>query len=100
MNGGNGSLNTKLQVFGGKDWNRWMIQTRVLCRDEDVVDLVNEGYIVVVTDATEAQRNTHRETRKKDHKALLYNHQCVDMNVFEKIVDSTAAKAAWDTTVQ
>lgn len=40
------------------------------------------------------------ETRKKDHKALFYIHLCVDMKVFEKIVDSTTANAAWDTLVQ
>ena len=25
MNGGNGGLNTKLPVFDGKNWNRWLI---------------------------------------------------------------------------
>ena len=51
--------------------------------------------MAVVADATEVQRNVNKETRKKDYKALFYIHQCVDMNVFEKIVDSMTTKAAW-----
>ena len=67
---------------------------------QGVLDLVIDSYTVVATDATEAQRNTHRETRKKDHKSLIYIHQCVDTNVFEKSVDSTMTNAVWDTLVQ
>lgn len=60
MNGGNNSFNIKVSVFDGKNWNRWIIQMRVLFDTQDVLDLVNEGYTVVVADATKAQRNTHR----------------------------------------
>ncbi|XP_058746260.1 uncharacterized protein LOC131619139 [Vicia villosa] len=38
--------------------------------------------------------------RKKDKNELFYIHQCVDTKVFEKIVDSTTAKVAWDTIVR
>lgn len=72
----------------------------VLFGTQDVSDLVNDGYIEVAADAMEVQRNMHRETRKKDHMALFYIHQCVDMNVFEKIADSTTMKATWETLVQ
>lgn len=72
----------------------------VLFGAQDVLDLVNDGYAAVAADATEAQRNTQRVMRKKGQKALLYIHQCVDVNVFEKIADSTTAKAAWDTFVR
>ncbi|XP_050890791.1 uncharacterized protein LOC127096240 [Lathyrus oleraceus] len=41
-----------------------------------------------------------REMRKKDQKALFYIHQCVDMNGFKKIPDSTTVKVTWDTLVQ
>ncbi|XP_050888532.1 uncharacterized protein LOC127093633 [Lathyrus oleraceus] len=70
MNGGNCSLITKLPVFDGKNWNRLMIQMRVLFGAQDVLDLVNDGYTTVTIDATEAQRNTYRELRKKNKKAL------------------------------
>lgn len=77
-----------------------MIKIRVLFGAQNVPDLVNNSYTTVVADETEAQRNTHRETRKKENKALFYIHQCVDTSVFEKIVDSTMAKVMWDTLVR
>ena len=64
----------------------------VLFDAQDVLDLVNDGYAVVATKATEVQRNTYREFRKKKQKVLFYIHQCVDVNVFEKIADSMTVK--------
>jgi hypothetical protein len=97
---GNGNMNTKLPVFDGKNWNRWMIQMRVLFGAQDVLDLVTDGYVPVAADAMNEQKNAQKEVRKKDQKALFFIHQCVDVNVFEKIADSTTAKAAWDTLVR
>ena len=73
MSGGS-SLNTKLPVFDGKSWNRWMIQMRVLFGAQDVLDLVTNGYVPVTPDATEEQRYAERATRKRDRKALFYIH--------------------------
>ena len=85
---GNGNMNTKLPVFDGKNWNRWMIQMRVLFGAQDVLELVIDVYIPVAEDATEDEKEAQRNKRKRDQKALFYIHQCVDVNVFEKIVDS------------
>lgn len=62
-----------------------------------MLELVNDGYTLVVENATKAQRNAQPETRKKNHKELFYIHQCMDTKMFEKISDSTKAKAMWDT---
>ena len=97
---GNSSLNTKLPIFYGKNWNRWMIQIHVLFGAQDVLELVTNGYVPVVVDATEEERNEQRDKRKKDQKALFYIHQCVNVNVFEKIVNSTTTKEAGDTLVR
>lgn len=72
---------------------------RVFFGAQVVVDLINDGYTPITENATEAQKNVQREMRKNDHKALVYIHQCVDMKVFEKIVDSITTKAIWDTLV-
>lgn len=44
---GNDNLSTKLPVFDGKIWNRWMIQMRVLFCAQNVIDIVNDDYISV-----------------------------------------------------
>ena len=92
MSGNN--LNTKLPVLDGKNWNRWMIQMRVLFGAQDVLELVTDGYVPVAADATEDEKEAQRETRKRDQKALFFIHQCVDVNVFEKIADCTTSKEA------
>ena len=97
---GNGGFNTHLPVFDGKNWSRWSIQMRVLFGAQDVLEFVNDGVPDLAGNATEAQRNLHREKKKKDQKALFYIHQCVDAKIFEKIAESTTAKAAWDTLVR
>ncbi|KAK2367554.1 hypothetical protein QL285_080824 [Trifolium repens] len=97
---GNSGMSTKLPVFDGKNWNRWMKQMIVLFGAQDVLELVTEGYVPVAADATDAQKLAQKDTKKKDQRALFYIHQCVDENVFEKIADSETAKAAWDTLVR
>ena len=91
---GDNSLNTKLPVFNGKNWNKWMIQMRVLFGAQDVLDLVTDGYVPAAADATEEQRTAERVMRNRDQKALFYIHQCVDEIVFEKIANSTTSKGA------
>ena len=91
---GNSDMSTKLPVFDGKNWNRWMKQMIVLFGAQDVLELVTEGYVPVAANATDAQKLAQKDTKKKDHRALFYIHQCVDENVFEKIADSETVKAA------
>lgn len=66
---------------------------------QDVLDLFNDGYVVVAANAIEAQRNMYRELRKKDQKALFYIHQCVDVNGFKSIIYSMTENALWDILV-
>ena len=71
-----------------------MIQRHVLFGAQDALELVTDGYVPVAADAAKEERNEQRDKRKKNQKVLFYIHQCVDMNVFEKIVDSTKVKGA------
>src|ERR1044072_9171198 len=77
-----------------------MIQMRVLFGAQDVLELVTDGYIPVAENATEDEKEARRNKRKRDQKALFYIHQRVNVNVFEKIVDSMTSKEAWDTLVR
>ncbi|KAK2358394.1 hypothetical protein QL285_095582 [Trifolium repens] len=71
---GNGGMSTKLPVFDGKNWNRWMKQMIVLFGAQDVLELVTEGYVLVAADATDAQKLAQKDTKKKDQRALFYIH--------------------------
>jgi hypothetical protein len=44
----------------------------------------------------ETQRTLHREQKKKDGKGFFIIHQCVDSNIFEKIIEEETAKGVWE----
>lgn len=46
--------------------------------------------------ANDIQQATHKERKKKDGKCLFLIHQCVDSNVFEKIIEEETTKGTWD----
>lgn len=45
--------------------------------------------------ATNAQRATHKEDKKKDFKTLFLIHQCEDDDNFEKVGACESSKQAW-----
>lgn len=61
----------------------------VIFQYQDVLHVICDGVIVV-------GGGVLREQRKKDNKAIFLIHQCVDADVFEKIVQFVSAKQAWD----
>jgi hypothetical protein len=88
---------TNLPVFKGEHYDRWCAQMKVIFRFQDVLEIVNEGVSELATKENETQRTLHREQKKKDGKGLFIIHQCVDSNIFEKIIEEETAKGAWDT---
>ena len=62
----NGNLSTKLPVFDGNNQNCQIIQMHVLFGAQDFLDLVNEGYAVLLENATDAQRNAQREEKRPE----------------------------------
>lgn len=51
MNRENGSLYRKLSVFDGNNWNQSLIQMCVLLGAQDVLDLVNNGNVLIAANA-------------------------------------------------
>jgi hypothetical protein len=97
----NGNIAAHLPVLDGKkNWDRWVKQMKVIFGFQDVLEIVSNGFEPLPENPTDVQRNTHREAKKKDCKALFYIHQCVDNKVFEKIADAESSKEAWDTLVK
>ncbi|PNX91656.1 retrovirus-related Pol polyprotein from transposon TNT 1-94 [Trifolium pratense] len=94
---GKSSFHVNLPIFDGKNWDTWVKQMNVIFIVQEVDEQVNTVLDPLSAIATAQQRTTFRETRKKDSKALFLIHQCVDAKVFEKIVDFTTSKEAWDT---
>lgn len=63
---------------------------------KDVVEIVCDGVSTLELNAIDFQKVVRKEQRRKDWKALLLIHQCVDPNVFGKIIEEETSKEAWD----
>ncbi|KAJ1421846.1 gag-polypeptide of LTR copia-type [Sesbania bispinosa] len=93
----NDQIPAKLPVFDGTNYERWTTQMKVVFRYQGVLDIILTGVTSLETNPTEPHRATHREQIKKDDKAIVLIHQCVDSNVLEKIIHYETTKEAWDT---
>ncbi|XP_045802647.1 uncharacterized protein LOC123896281 [Trifolium pratense] len=63
---------------------------------QECLEVVVNEYDELGANPTNDQRNTYKENKKKDSKALFYIQQNCDAQHFEKISKSTKSKKAWD----
>ena len=70
-------MSTKHPVFDGQNWNRWMIQMRVLFGAQDVLELVIDGYIPVAADAIEEERERGVEKQEEERSEDVVLHLSV-----------------------
>ncbi|XP_044475712.1 uncharacterized protein LOC123203414 [Mangifera indica] len=82
------------------NYGKWCIQFKALFGSQDLWDIVSTGYMDPTLEEEEAytpeQKNTLKDQRKKDKKALFFLYQGLDDNTFEKISKATTSKAIWD----
>ena len=86
----NNSIHPQLQKFIGKNFDNQYIQMYVLFRSHDLGDPMYSSYIKV-TDSKEfealskKQKDSLKDSRKKDKKAFYTIFQAVNGNIFDKI---------------
>lgn len=59
--------------YSYQNFDRWSIQVNVLFEYQDILGVVETAITDIAENATEVQRNAHRES-KKDRKASFYIH--------------------------
>ncbi|XP_019451823.1 PREDICTED: uncharacterized protein LOC109353921 [Lupinus angustifolius] len=87
---------TTLPILDGKNWTRWCIQMKAILGYQDVANIAEEGLPILEEGVTEAQRNAHKQNKKRDCKAFCLLHQAVDNGHFEMIAGSATTKEACD----
>ncbi|XP_006606646.1 uncharacterized protein [Glycine max] len=92
----NGPFPANLPVLTGKNFSKWQVQMKALFGFQDLTDIVENGVEVPRDNAPDAQKVGFKELKKRDCKALVILHQCVDDIHFEKIAGATTTKEAWD----
>ena len=68
---------------------------KALFNSQDLTDIVENGIEIPKEGVLEAQKTAvYKELKKKDCKALIILHQCIDDSHFEKIDGAVLAKEA------
>ena len=64
----------------------------------DVWEIVEKGFIEPENEGSlsQTQKDGLRDSRKRDKKALCLIYQGLDEDTFEKVVEATSAKEAWE----
>jgi len=84
-----------------QNYDQWCIQYKVLLRSQELWELVEDGYIDPESTGEEAaisnsERQTLRESRKKDNKALFTIYQRLDEATLEMVAPAKTSKKAWE----
>ena len=70
---------------------------KALLGAQDVWDIIENGFEEQdEASLSQGVKETLKESRKRDKKALFLIYQSVDEDTFEKISNATTAKEAWD----
>ncbi|KAH9326869.1 hypothetical protein KI387_007047, partial [Taxus chinensis] len=88
--------------FNGKNYEYWSLTMKALFRSQDVWEIVEDGYTepanaAAYTALSQAEKDTLKELRKKDGKALFYIHQAMHESILPRVAAASQAKTAWDT---
>ncbi|XP_052198348.1 uncharacterized protein LOC127805637 [Diospyros lotus] len=83
-----------------ENYERWCIQFKALFGSQELWEVVSNGYVEPSSEAealyTADQKNSLRDQRKKDKKALFLLYQGLEDDTFEKISEATNSKEVWD----
>ncbi|CAN6727697.1 unnamed protein product [Malus baccata var. baccata] len=84
-----------------ENYERWCIQFKALFGSQELCEIVSSGYVVPTAEQeaayTAEQRNTLKDLRKKDQKALYLLYQGLEDSMFEKVAEATTSKQVGDT---
>ncbi|KAJ4716489.1 Retrovirus-related Pol polyprotein from transposon TNT 1-94 [Melia azedarach] len=91
----------QIPILNRSNYDNWSIKMKALLGAQDVWEVVEKSYNeprddVVISVLTQAQRDTLKDSRKRDKKALYVIYQALDDDAFEKISNATSAKQTWD----
>ncbi|XP_022041412.1 uncharacterized protein LOC110943991 [Helianthus annuus] len=90
-------IQSQIPKLSGQNYYHWHIQMRVLLESQDLWNIVEDGFQALGTNPSEDAIAAHRESTKKDRRALHIIFQSVNETVFERIAMAKTSKDAWIT---
>ncbi|KAM1689024.1 hypothetical protein ACFX2K_036827 [Malus domestica] len=88
----------QVPVLDNNNFDNWSIKMKTLLGAHDAWEVVEKGYTEPEDEATlsQPQKESLKDSRKRDKKALYLIYQALDDNGFEKVSSATSAKQAWE----
>ena len=88
--------------FTGKTYEYWSLTMKALFIGQDLWEIVQNGYTeptnqVAYNNIMKVEKDSMREQRKKDGKAMFYIHQAMHENILPRIEVAKTSKKAWNT---
>ncbi|PNX80341.1 hypothetical protein L195_g036340 [Trifolium pratense] len=82
----NGHFPANLPILTAKNYDNWCKQMKVVFCYKDLRSVVTEGVAPLGAHASEEEKTSHKEVKKRDFKALFIIHQCVDAGTLKRLV--------------
>ncbi|XP_050908078.1 uncharacterized protein LOC127121669 [Lathyrus oleraceus] len=87
----------QMPMLTKNNYDKWSIKMKTLLGAQDVWDIIEKGFKEQdEASLSQCVKETLKESRKRDKKALFLIYQSVDEDTFEKISNATTTKEAWD----
>ncbi|KAL5789098.1 hypothetical protein ACOSQ2_003986 [Xanthoceras sorbifolium] len=88
----------QVPTLKNENYDNWSIKMKALLGAHDVWEVVEKGYTEPEDESTlsQTQKDSLKDSRKRDKKALYLIYQALDDDGFEKISSASSAKQAWE----
>ncbi|XP_074347744.1 uncharacterized protein LOC141686611 [Apium graveolens] len=94
----NGMSQWQMPKFTKDNYENWCIRMKAILGANDVWELVEKGLMVPENESNlnQVQKEQLQAQRKKDLKAIIIIHQCLDDSLLQKVAFATTSKKFWD----
>ncbi|GAU51853.1 hypothetical protein TSUD_416370 [Trifolium subterraneum] len=94
----NNGVPLQVPMLTKSNYDNWSLRMVALLGAHDVWEIVEKGLVIPENETTlsQTQKDSLRDSRKRDKKALCLIYQGLDEDTFEKVSGAKTAKEAWE----